>query len=222
MTTILTVLKTGRWHNGHFPCDYRVEHVQWLAKQFQRFAPGHDFACLSDVTVPGVTTLPLLHDWPGWWSKLELFREDFGKVLYVDLDTVVVGDLTDLLAYPHQFTAWCAPNRRHVFQSGIIAWSGPRPELFETFKQDPQHWIKSCTTSACWGDQGFIGQHLAGEWQEFGKLLPGAVGSYKLEFQQRTPPPSARIVLFHGKPRPWEVCGKHAFIPPFPAAPPHG
>lgn len=216
MATILTVLRTGPWHNGHIPCDYRPEHVQWLARQFQRFAPGHDFACLSDVKIPGTRTIPLRYDWPGWWSKMELFREDFGPVVYVDLDVVVVGDMTGILDYPHRFTSWCAPGRGHRVQSSVMAWSGYRPDLFETFLSRPQHWMTICTTPRCWGDQGFINRKLRGQWDELGQLFPGAVGSYHLDFDRGDPLPDTRLVVFHGSPRPWEVCDTHPYIPPFP------
>lgn len=215
MTMILTVLKTGEWHNGHFLCDYRPKHVQWLAKQFAKFAPKHEFACLSNVNVPDVKVIPLKYNWPGWWSKMELFREDFGKVLYVDLDTVVVSDLTQLLEYDHSFTTWSRPNVNHYLQSGIMAWTGYKANLFETFSSNPDYWMEKCVTRECWGDQGFIGKNLGEEWQEFGKLFPGAVGSYKLDFKCKEPPLNCKIVLFHGKPRPWEVYKQHKFIPSF-------
>ncbi|MGH8338151.1 MAG: hypothetical protein ACRETL_15305, partial [Gammaproteobacteria bacterium] len=49
---------------------------------------------MSNVEVPGVKTIPLLHDWPGWWAKMELFRPDVrGDFLFMDLDTVIVGPL---------------------------------------------------------------------------------------------------------------------------------
>nr|WP_145924153.1 hypothetical protein [Halomonas elongata] len=43
---------------------------------------------------------PLAHGWPGWWSKLELFRPHGGDLLYLDLDTVVRGDLQPLIDAP--------------------------------------------------------------------------------------------------------------------------
>jgi hypothetical protein len=39
-------------------------------------------------------------------------------------------------------------------------------------------------------------------WQE---LVPDQVFSYKAHIRDRAVPPSARVVCFHGKPRPWEV-----------------
>lgn len=59
----------------------------------------HRFVCLSNVSVPGVETLPLATGWPGWWAKLEIFNpaHDLGdRVLYLDLDVFVTGDLTPI------------------------------------------------------------------------------------------------------------------------------
>lgn len=60
--------------------------------------PNTDFICLSDVKIPGVYTLPLLHKWPGFWAKMELFspamKDDF---LFMDLDTVILGPIDDFL-----------------------------------------------------------------------------------------------------------------------------
>lgn len=215
MTVILTVLKTGQWHNGHFPCDYRPEHVQWIAKQFAKHAPKYEFACLSNVEIPGVKVIPLKYNWQGWWSKMELFREDFGKVFYVDLDTVIVSDLTELLEYNHTFTTWAQPRKVHHLQSGIMAWSGYKKNLFEKFAKDPNYWMHECADAKCWGDQGFIGQNLTEEWHEFNVLFPGSIGSYKLDYNKKEPPSNCKIVTFHGKPKPWEVYKSHKFIPSF-------
>ena len=57
----VTVLRSGG--------EYGPRHVQWLARQI----PG--LVCLSDRKVEGVETIPLRHDWPGWWAKMEMFSD---------------------------------------------------------------------------------------------------------------------------------------------------
>ena len=37
------------------------------------FLPAEEFICLTDLDLD-CQTLALDHDWPGWWSKIELFR----------------------------------------------------------------------------------------------------------------------------------------------------
>lgn len=63
----------------------------------------HRFVCLSNVEVPGVETLPLTTDWPGWWAKLEVFNPALqlgARVLYLDLDVFVTGDLSPIAQFP--------------------------------------------------------------------------------------------------------------------------
>jgi hypothetical protein len=211
---IACVLKTGRWHTGHNHVNYQPKHVQWLKRQCDQYAPGVRFVCLTnESTIDGVETIPLRHNWPGWWSKIELFGHDLGRVLYMDLDTVIVGPLDEMLAYPHQFTALNSLGKKSVrlLNSGLMAWQGARPDLFEPFARDPQRWIKECVTGKCWGDQGFISRHIGHKWEAWQNLFPGSVGSYKNTWNRKRPPHEARIVCFHGTPKPYEV--SHDWVP---------
>lgn len=61
MTIIATVLRSGG--------EYGPEHVRWLQAQFCKLSS----VCFSDVTVPGVNTIRLRFERPGWFSKMELF-----------------------------------------------------------------------------------------------------------------------------------------------------
>ena len=195
MARILTVLRSGG--------EYTAEHVERLRAQCAEHAPGVEFCCLSDVPVPG--RIALGHDWPGWWSKIEAFRIT-GPVLYMDLDTTVRGDLTPLLEVVESsdFTVLRDFNfpAREV-QSSIMGWSGDMGHLYETFRADPVRHMHRNASGRWWGDQGFIERHVAarGYWQD---RLPGTLVSFKKHCQGGIPA-GARVVVFHGKPRPWEV-----------------
>ena len=210
---IACVLKLGRWeikqHNR--ASEYGPKHVQWLKRQCDQQAPGIRFVCLTDAgIIEGVETIPLRYNWPGWWSKMELFDHDLGRVLYMDLDTVVVGSLNQMLNHPHQFTACRDFGKGRGMNSSIMAWQGKRPDLFDPFVRDPEYWMAKCFDSNCWGDQGFIQKHIDG-WEDWQSLFPGAVGSYKLTFKRKRPPKTARVVCFHGKPKPNQV--SHDWVP---------
>lgn len=77
---------------------YAPHWVQRLRNMVARNLGDHCFVCLSNVDVEGVETIPLVNDWPGWWAKLELFRPKLfpegSRVLFIDLDVVIVDDLT--------------------------------------------------------------------------------------------------------------------------------
>jgi hypothetical protein len=214
MRTVVCVLKTGKWKAHQREISYSDRHVRWLQKQVQKYAPGAPFVCLSDIAIPGVDTIPLKHGWPGWWSKIELFRLDIGPVLYLDLDMVITGPLDDLMNYPHEFTAWENVSKAGgAINSSVMAWSGPHASIYDPFAANPKRWMAECVTKKCWGDQGFIERHV-GQWQGWQSMFPGAVVSYKhhiLRQRRNDPKREMRLVSFHGKPKPWEV--KRSWVP---------
>lgn len=191
---ILTVLRSGG--------EYRPEHVARLERQCAEFAPWNEFRCLSDMDVPG--RIPLRHDWPGWWAKMEAFRV-VGPCLYLDLDSTIRGALGPLLriAQEREFVTlrdfnWPA---RDV-QSSIMAWNGDMGRLYEAFRQSPAKHMAENTGGRFLGDQGFIErQEKPAFWQD---LAPGAIVSWK-KHCKRGVPEGARVIAFHGKPRPWQV-----------------
>ena len=68
------------------------------------------FVCLTNVPDKfdeTVETIPLLHNWRGWWSKLELFRSDLfeegDRVFYLDLDSVIVGNIEPFFNFKSDF-----------------------------------------------------------------------------------------------------------------------
>lgn len=176
--------------------DFKPEHVQRLARQ----VPG--LVCLSDVEVPGVETWPLYYNWPGWWSKMELFRPDIrGDLLYLDLDTVVLGSLSEFdVGVTTVLADFTKPGK--IGSGFMYLVEMDRPPVWAAWVQDPERHMRECVTQERWGDQGFLqGVLVAQRWQD---VLPGRVVSYKMH-GHNGPPKGARVVCFHGKPRPWEV-----------------
>lgn len=186
---ILTVFREGG--------DYRWEHVERLQQQCATHAPEAEFLCLRDEL--------LFEGWPGWWAKMSLFRYA-GPILYFDLDTSIVGDLAPLLtaAQRNRFVALRNPLRTPSrLGSGIMAWSGDMSHVYHRFRRDPDAHMRRCVTPRLWGDQGFISESEMPDahWQD---LLPGQVLSWKADCKAGVPK-HARVVYFHGTPRPWDI-----------------
>lgn len=143
----------------------------------------HDFVCLEDVGRYG-----------GWWSKIELFRPDrfSGRVLFLDLDSVVVGDLgpivdakgiIDLRDWGWQTATYC---------SSVMCWdAGEHKSVFELFD--------ASVPAAFRGDQDWM-THLGG-WKA---LPPGHCVSYRYS-SVVAPPAGAAVVNMHGLPKPHEI-----------------
>jgi len=190
--TILTVLRSGG--------EYTPAHVERLYRQ----CAAYPFLCLSDVELP-VPHYRMLHDWPGWFSKLEMFRLQ-GPILYMDLDTAVTGDLNPLLdaVRQHDFIALRNPlDTPSRFGSGLMGWRDNLNHVYRRFAQAPDYHARRCTTPQVWGDQGFIAEDEPHPvfWQD---MFPGQILSWKVDCKEGVPP-EARVVYFHGQPRPWDV-----------------
>lgn len=194
MLTVACVLKSGGIYDA-----------TWVARMrdgVKRHLPiEHKFVCLSDVDVP-CERIPLRFGWPGWWSKIEALRLA-GPVLTLDLDTAIVGDLSDIAreAATRRLIALADFYRMNDgVGSGVVAWNGEDwpTRLFLMFCRDAQHWMDVCGAR---GDQNFIERScdlsMISRWQS---LLPGQIVSYKVHCRNGIPP-NARVVCLHGRPK---------------------
>lgn len=203
---ILTVLTSKTLHGG--APEFKPVHVQALQKQVAKWAPFATFACLTDTKVEGVETIPLKRGWPGWWSKMELFDPELrGGFLYMDLDTVIVGPLDDF-EKTNKLTVL-----RDFYRDGKKFKEGLQSSLMflpETARQAP--WddfivnpALSMRLHGTGGDQRLLEPHYthtADRWQD---VLPGQTVSWKVNCAKGIVPLDARVVVFHGRPRPWET-----------------
>ncbi|CAM9838694.1 unnamed protein product [Discosporangium mesarthrocarpum] len=132
--TALTVACV-RWGDKYGP-DY----VRRLEAGVRRNLTGKDFrfVCFTDdpaaVEGAGVEARGLPWSapglWQGWWHKAWLFSRNsglHGRVLYLDLDTIIVGSLGDIAGYTGRFGVLSAQgmdneNRDSGFNSSVMAW----------------------------------------------------------------------------------------------------
>jgi hypothetical protein len=200
--TVVCVLRSG--------AEYVPDHVRKLYEGVKKYWPTDQllrFVALTDIPIhtTGIEERPLCYGWNGWWSKMELFerlQDDLGDILYFDLDTIIV-EIGEPLMQPRPLTLLQDFYHPERLQSGMMYLPlEDRPQVSEAFLQDPQgimSWVR--------GDGEFLDFLLRGKaavWQvTAGEFL---VVSYKCHVRQRkgqTIPPDARVVCFHGRPRPW-------------------
>ena len=210
MLTVACVLRSGG--------DFDPSWVDALERScFERIKEPHRFCCLTDYDIPAsdirekhwIDWLPLKHGWPGWWSKIELFRPGLfladNPVLYFDLDTIIARDIghfagtidCDLVLLRDFYrldTGW---------GTGLMGWTGGQLEqIYKTFKADAKTFIAKYRS-----DQDFIKMLVPPSWIRFWQdEYPGHVVSYKIHCD-RGLPGNAHVICFHGKPRPTEVGG---------------
>lgn len=170
----------------------------------------HRFVCLSDVPVD-CERIPLQTDWPHWWAKIEAFRL-IGKVLYLDLDSVVVGSLDAICTAPHKFTMAHEYYRPQFACSTAMAWGGDYGWIAREFARlDSAEFRASYdnwTSDGRIGDQAFIEDclHRAGHKIAFFKDRFGerSIASYKVHCKRGLEGDEA-VVAFHGAGKPDEL-----------------
>lgn len=156
------------WVKGNVP--YTAEYVARLQAMVARhLSQPHEFVCLTDrpAQVPQnarAITIASPSPLPGWWAKLELFnpsREWPGRVLYFDLDTLIVDRLDAIAASPAPLTlipdgGSAFPGRAGLrvvkrFNSSVMAFDPPAVRrLWSTFN--------ATVPQRLWGDQDHIGE----------------------------------------------------------------
>jgi len=178
--------------------EYLPQHVNRLVDQVVATTPGVRFRLLGDTS--------MRHMWPKWWGKIELFRGDLWEpgelVVYLDLDTDVIGDLNTLARV--EFTMLSDFNRPAFAASGVMAWMGHGPtEVYRAASADPSAFDAYKRFPDKWGDQGFITDHCAERPERFPS---GAVVSYKVDCARSgVIPHEAVAIAYHGPPRPWNA-----------------
>jgi len=122
----------------------------------------HKFICLSDCEVP-CERIPLDVDGDGFWAKLQLFKPGLfeGPVFYLDLDTVICGNIDEIIhsVADQEFVMWMELDKQ-IHSSAMMWWNGNYSSLWELYLSKPlDHWKSLYGVAPLYGDQALISEH---------------------------------------------------------------
>lgn len=207
------------WHDVARGFDYVSRLFNGVSRNLKQ---PFDFYCFTDVG--DIAFHQALHEdirvrplnplsYMGCLPKLEIHnpevrRNDMqGRVVVFDLDTVITGDLSDIVAdHPEPFItrAWFKGMRRGVWLSGgdLLSFKpGLTDYLYKKYAADvaaAEHWTG--------GRERFIYRKWAKFLDYWQRVLPGQVVSFKNHIGRSGKiPDGARVVSVHGNPRPHEI-----------------
>jgi hypothetical protein len=216
---IVCVYKTGG--------DYSIEYVVRLRDAVNRHtSKAHDFLCLTDDSRVAMAcdTIPLKHDWWGWWSKIELFRDELpaGQYLYFDLDTIIVDEIDELIeqAALVNFAMLRGFNPSlggdHPASGIMMGDFQSQFAIYERFVEDPIGWInqmqKNRPNAGMQGDQGYILEQVGWDVPKIQDFVPEdyivgkrhTLGPHSLRkngTHGNVIPAAAHVVAWSGNPR---------------------
>lgn len=133
---------------------------------------------------------------PGWWAKASLFQPGrfSDRVLYLDLDVTVVGVLDDLADYAYPFAAIRDYQYPLQINSSVMAWdAGVADCVYIDFTSDVMGRLH--------GDQNWIHEKVSAT--TFPKHWCPSYRAHVLPTGKA--PTDARVIVYHGQPKPWEV-----------------
>ena len=213
---------------------YDWRYVENLYSMLTRALPGgirfHVYT-EHDRSVPPHMIKHILTEWPGiagpkksWWYKMQMFNPEHhsGNLLYLDLDTVVVRDLSWVAAHDTNYF-WGIRDFRYlqnphhsVFNSSFMWWNVSNfSRIWDQFSQGD---IAQLTKNNQ-GDQDYITKSINVNQRRFfeDRLFQSfrwqcLDGGYNFQRRQPRAPgtgvtiaPDTAVVVFHGQPKPHQI-----------------
>ncbi|KAL4114859.1 hypothetical protein PRIC2_014312 [Phytophthora ramorum] len=210
---------------------YGAEYVNRLYSSVMRHCgeippPQLAFVCLTDNSEgidphANLHVIPLDSGWKGWWNKCQLFSTALtsklrahgnSRCLYVDLDTVVVGNLGELMTWSPPAGMLALLKTDHManeqraggYNSSIMAWridSNDDVDSLEFLYSFLHVHFSSVNKFIYKFDHWLEMAHPAAHFVE--DTFPDQIVEYRsLDDQAATPPPNASIVCFPLLPKP--------------------
>lgn len=185
---------------------YEKGYVQRLQSAVARnLSIPHRFKCLTDAHIDGVHTVRQISDKQGWWQKWDLFSF-VGPALYLDLDVVITGDIAPMCYTDADIRTglnW-AMSGHNGCQSTAMFWNDAR-KLIDLYDESICGcWPPFSKPGTLYGDQEMLTKLRDNKQLEVDYFDSDHLVSYKYHCQNGLPN-NARVVAFHGEPKPADV-----------------
>jgi hypothetical protein len=215
--------------------------VNTLARMVKRhLTVPHRFSCITDDPAgidSSIRIIPLWDDFasvpnpsnganPSCYRRLRMFAPDAAEIIgerivSLDLDMVLVGDVTPLFDRAEDFVIWGGQSVQPKNRGAVYNWyngsfmvlrAGTRPQVWTDF--DPATSPRRAHEANCRGsDQGWIAYRLGKKEAIVGES--DGVYSYRNHIlPSGRLPKNARMVAFHGRFDPWHttIAARHDWI----------
>lgn len=199
MTTVCCVFVQGEYpYTPEYVTRLHAMVTRWLDRPFR-------FVCLTDQPSrfqPPIETIPVTK-LPGFapWTKLELFNPErhwTGRLLYLDLDTLIVAPLAPILDTPATFAITADPPTGHPSQRSTDAYGR---QIVRRFNSSVMVWDGGWATELYTNWRPAIAKRLSGDQDWIGEQRPDAQTLPRAWFPRISeavrPPwaPEAKVIL---------------------------
>jgi hypothetical protein len=128
--------------------------------------------------------------------------------IILGLDTVITGDISDLLRYDGEFAVPMSPMANGQINNAVLFFGRTEADrIWQRWDEARDYWRPICSTGLGPNQNGrpsevmFLRHCVSTTWDIVDALWPGKVRSYKCHDDW----PEADVVYFHGEPKPPNV-----------------
>lgn len=187
---------------------YPVKYVENLRNSIKRnLSIPYKLYCITERNdVPdGVIKIPTPNKNKGWWQKVNLFHPELfdssQRILYLDLDVIVVGSLDKIASVQEPFCMIenYGPNKRHAaHNSSVMVWTPTEKthRIYTTFSLDVMKELH--------GDQCYIWRVRGNNIWNFPKSWIVSYKYSKLSKWNHIGKDTS-VFVFHGNPKPAQI-----------------
>lgn len=211
-----------KWRQPGYRSIFQPYHVHVLRNMVKRnLSVPHRFVCITDdatgINPALVETMELWNEpnivlpqgKPNCYRRLRVFADDVSdwlgdRILSIDLDTVITGDITSLVDINDDFKIWGDTARNTPYNGGFwLLKAGARTQVWDKFTNNVPKITKSQRMVG--SDQAWLSYCLGPRENRW--TTDDGVYSFRNHLGSGTEPlpDDARIVFFHGKFDPWDA-----------------
>ncbi len=195
------------------------EYVHRMLESVRRWKPDglmiryivitDDLSCVPNFAIPVIAENGVT----GWWHILECFKDWIGRELiepgdrcmYWDIDQLAVGPLDDLMTFGGGFAMLRDIYYPKRLADGVMSWqAGQGRQIWEVWNSAGRPVLDNNTPEGIGGSQAWIeGVMGLDNVIRLQDRFPKQLVSFKKDCRKRGGlPPHARVLIFHGEPRP--------------------
>jgi hypothetical protein len=220
------VLDVVTWRWGS---TFASDHVNRLASMLRRHLHlPHRLHCFTDDPEgldSGILTHPAPDPYPNMvagkgdssrscFRRMRMYDRDMGtlvgpRILHLDLDVVIVDDVTPLFDRPEPLVVYDMENRKGRVSynpSALLMDAGVLHHMREEFGRDPRGtWQRAKEGGWTMSDMAVLGLYAAPLRPPTWGRADGMLAHYRDTRHRPDLPGGARVVLFYGDGRPWDA-----------------
>lgn len=198
---------------GAWGDDFGETYVRRMFNMISRnVSVPFEFWCITDRNIEGINCFELPNDIASWHGRLPKFYmhsydmpfDKGDRIIFFDLDMIITANIDNMILYDGGFCGVKAhSNKVHHVDGSLLSFVYGNTEFLWEFVSEN---LEICSNYYR-GNERWILRDLLDSYDYWQDIFPNEFVSYKWHCKNKQLPSEAKIIQFHGKPKPHEIKG---------------